>query len=121
MPTAGTFMLDGLVQGPVPDPAALQAWVTQAARASLGFSLEIEGGRFSLLADNATVPTARMDKPGLTTGMTQALEALLALYPGGRATLYSTIRSREFRPGAEVQTLYIINPDGTISAQSREI
>src|SRR5215207_4149771 len=120
MPRAGTFMLDGLVQGPVPPGAdALERWVAQAAQASLRLSLEIDGSRFSLLADNTAMPTARTGKDGLAAAMTHALEALLALYPGGRATLYSTLRSREFRPGAEVQTLYAINGDGTVTAQSR--
>lgn len=114
-------MLDGLVQGPAPDRDALQSWVAQAERSGLGFSLEIDGSKFSLLADNRTVPITRVPKAGLSATLTTALEALLSLYPGGRATLYSTLRSREFRPGVEIQTLYAIGANGTVNAQGREI
>ncbi len=121
MPTAGTFTLDGLIQGPAPDPDALRAWVKAAAKSALGFNLELDGGQFSLLADDTTRNISSVGAAGLEATLTTALEALMALYPAGRATLYSTLRSREFRPGLEIQTLYAINNDGSITAQTREV
>lgn len=121
MGTPGTFLLDGLLQGGSPGEDELRDWVAEAARSGLNFSLEMEGNRFSLLADNAAYPVSKLRGVALDLAMTQLLESLLALYPAKRATLYSTLRSQEFKPGLEVQSVYLINADGTVKVQSRDV
>jgi hypothetical protein len=121
MPVAGTFLLDGLLQGTSPGEDELRRWVAEAARAGLNFSLEMEGSRFSLLADHNTYPISRLHGVGLDIAMTGLLESLLALYPAKRATLSSTLRSQEYRTGKEVQCVYLIGADGAVQVQSREV
>jgi len=121
MGTPGTFLLDGLLQGGSPGEEALRGWVKEAAQAGLNFRLEMEGNRFSLLADNAVYAVSKLRGVALDLAMTQLLESLLSLYPARRATLYSTLRSQEFTRGAELQCVYLINADGTVKVQSREV
>lgn len=121
MATSGTYTLDGLLQGPNPGDEVVEDWVQQAAKSGLDFSLELDGGQFSLLASNAEKKASRLVGGDLQSVMTAALEAFSALYGGSPAPLYSTLRSRESRGGAEIQTLYFIQPDGKVSAQSRKI
>ncbi|WP_038161552.1 hypothetical protein [Verrucomicrobium sp. BvORR106] len=121
MAVSGTYTLDGLLQGPNPGDEAVEHWVQQAAKSGLDFSLELDGGQFSLLASNAEKKSSRLVGGDLQSVMTAALEAFSALYGGSPAPLYSTLRSREMRGGAEIQTLYFIQPDGKVSVQSRKI
>lgn len=121
MAVSGTYTLDGLLQGPNPGDEAVENWVQQAAKSGLDFSLELDGGQFSLLASNAEKKTSRLVGGDLQSVMTAALETFSALYGGSPAPLYSTLRSRESRGGAEIQTLYFIQPDGKVSVQSRRI
>ena len=121
----GTFILDGLVEGPLPDqPDAeerLRGWVALAGSRGLRFSLEVEGARFSILADNRPREAARWPD-GVGDPMAEALRDLLVIFPREqRAGLVSTVRSVEYRPGQEVQTLYAVRPDGQIRVQERRI
>lgn len=113
-------MLDGLVQGAGIDRAQLDAWVEQCSRHAVGFSIESEGDRFSLLADDATrkITDAGDD---LKEVITSALESLAMSGNSSTVVLFSTLRSREYKPGREIQTLYVVEPGGGVSAQTREI
>lgn len=120
-PEAGTYRLDGMLQGPLasglePD---FQAWADSAKAAGLHFHLRVEGGTFSFVADAAVRKSSRL-KGELADTMTGGLDALLELLPvQQRSACFSTLRSEEFRPGTAVRTLYSIGTDGRISSEQR--
>src|ERR1700733_4318395 len=52
---------DGIVEGRLGDASAVRAAAERTNRAGLGrMDVGVDGGRFSLLMDDATVPAARM-------------------------------------------------------------
>lgn len=123
-PVAGTYRLDGMLQGPLPPGSPvvedMQAWVVSAKENGLHFHPSVDGGKFSILADPAVQKTSRIRKGDLEDLMIDALDAFLALLPdGARTSVYSTVRSEEFRPGTAVQTLYAIGADGKIASEQR--
>jgi hypothetical protein len=125
-PVAGTFRLDGMLQGPLPpgSPVAgdMAGWVSAAGSKGLVFHLSTDGGTFSIVADPSAQKTARLGSAGLSDLLEDALNSFLDLLPGeGRARAFSTVRSEEFRPGTAVQTLYSIGPDGLVSAEQRQV
>ena len=121
----GTLYLDGLIEGKLPDDDAaerrLREWVGFAARVRLRFNLEIDGGNFSLLADNTPVAVKSIgDNPADV--IAQTLGELLKVFPGDqRVRVLSTVRSVEYRKNAEVQTLYVVGPDGTVGTRERTV
>jgi len=121
--TEGTLIIDGLIEGKIPAlPAAedkLRAWVHFARQAGLEFTLNLDGGNFSLLADNSPLP-AKQFAPEPSEIISSAVgEMLKTIPPADRAKLSSTLRSIEYRPQQEVQTLYPIAPDGTVDSRQR--
>lgn len=121
----GTLVLDGLLEGKIPrQPGAesrLREWIAAAACANLRFSLEIEGGSFSILADNKPIPAEEL-APSPAERIAAALRELLKVFaPEERRSIFSTLRSLEYREGAEVQTMYAIGPDGTIHVRERTV
>ena len=119
----GTVILDGLVEGRAAEMGAvepkLREWRAFVEKAGLRFSLEIDRNSFSLLAENAPVPVAKLSgNPGRI--VTDALNELLKAFPADeRRGVFSTVRSTEYRKGEEVQTLYSVSGDGTIRANER--
>lgn len=125
-PTAGTYRLDGMLQGPLPaDPELIddiRAWTKSAEAAGLHFHLSLDGGAFSLVADSAPQKTSRLKGNDLGGALAQGLDALLDLIPQpASAAAFSTVRSEEFRDGSAVQTLYAIGMDGRIAAERRTV
>jgi len=121
----GTFYLDGLIEGRMPDAPEtadrLEEWVRFAAGVKLKFSLEIDGGSFNILADNTPLAVDAMEEDPAQV-ISQALDELLKVFPSDRRSqVLSTVRSVEFRKDAEVQTLYIVGPDGTIDTRERTL
>lgn len=121
----GTIILDGMVEGSLPGidspELRLREWVDLASQAGFRFSLEVEGGRFSLLAD-ATPLAASSIGPDPAETLREALSALFAALPeADRRSVFSTVRSVEYKPGLELQTLYTGNADGTVSAEQRAV
>lgn len=121
----GTIVLDGLVEGRLPaQPGAeqkLREWVKFARAAHLNFHMETDGGNFSILADNAATRAAGIGpEPGEVIASTLG-EMLKVFPPGDRGRIYSTLRSVEYRKGHEVQTLYMIRPDGSVDPQQRMV
>ena len=119
----GMIVLDGLIEGPVPDvedgESRLKDWVRYARSAGLHFSLEIEGDGFSLLAENAPLAVADLGEAP-AENITDALQRLLDEFPPPqRANVLSTVRSTEYRPGEEVQTVYAIGPGGRFESRQR--
>ena len=121
----GTIVLDGLIEGRLPAlPGAelkLREWVDFARRANLHLQLEIDGGRFSILADNAVRWSASIG-PEPVEVIASALHEMLKVFPPAeRGRVGSSLRSIEYRKGQEVQTLYAIRPDGTVEPQQRRL
>ena len=120
----GTFFLDGLLEGPIfspEDEPVIQRLVDQARSAGLKFHLALDSGRFSVLADKqiAKLPYPQASADSIVKEM---LEELVRNYSRQECSqLMSTLRSVEYLPMQEKQTLYAIVPDGTISVQQRTI
>lgn len=120
-PQAGTYRLDGMLQGPLAaEENELRAWADSAKAAGLLFHLRVEGGAFSFVADPAVRKSSGRKGGDLESVMTAGLNALLELLPPPQRTAcFSTLRSEEFLPGAAVQTLYAVGPDGRIHSEQR--
>jgi hypothetical protein len=121
----GTFFLDGLIEGRLPaEPDAeenLRRWVRSAGREHLKFSLDIDGGNFSLLPSTTPVSVDDLlESP--PHAVQHAVENLMELIPfPERPGVQSTLRSTEYREKLEVQTLYLIAPDGTVQTRRRNL
>ncbi len=121
----GTLVLDGLIEGKLPDrpdaKALLGEWIAAAAGAKLRFHLEIDGESFNLLADKRPIEAAELG-PAPADAIAEALGELLKIFPpGAPGEVLSTLRSVEFRPGREVQTLYAVGAGGRIEARQRTV
>lgn len=121
-PVEGTFILDGMIQGKLPDvpeaAAKLRQWL---ADCPLGFTAQHEGKSFSFLAPGQPRGMEKI-KGELAPSIVEQMNRLLEIFPPFlRAQVLSTIRSREFRKDLEVQTLYVIGPDGTVHTRQNEV
>ncbi len=122
----GTVQLDGLIEGRRPadgesiDPR-LREWVEFARQSGVRFSLDIDGSAFSVLPDSS--PLAADDLgPDPAETIRQLLDSLLQVFtPPQRSGVFSTLRSSEFQPGREVQTIYAIGAGGKIECQQRTV
>jgi len=127
----GTFHLEGLIEGPVQEAADfegnLRDWVGLCSEVGIGMSLEIDGGHFSLLAEDRTVDArgaggAAGASGGLPERIADALGQLIAVFDEHvRGEVFSTLRSVEYRKGEEVQTVYAFAPDGSVDTQTRVV
>lgn len=124
-PVAGTFRLDGMLQGPSPGGETVEDqmrdWIAQVADHGLIFHLAFEGGNFSMVADPSVRKwTDDQCDPGeaLQEALTRFLEFLS---PQERNRVFSTVRCEEFRPGHAVQSVLTISPEGNIEKAEREI
>lgn len=123
----GTYKLDGMLQGKIPADCrgimepALKEWCQSATHSGFPFSLQIDGGSFSLLCGNEIQQIAT-DGISIADTLTESINALIESFPEeGKAQLFSTIRSSEYQKGTEIQGLYMIGSEGTIRSQTREI
>ncbi len=121
--TEGTILLDGMVQGTTPAiPNAegeLRQWVSSAAAVGLVFHLQVDGGSFNVLAGDEPCDASRLGKDPAAK-LEQLLDELLrTLPPPRRGQTFSTLRSTEYRPGKEIQTLYTVGPDARVLARQR--
>ena len=121
----GTVLLEGLVEGRLPiTPGAsekLEKW------AEFGFggvpvSLKIEGPRFSVLPSDAAVKVSLFKDGDAQQAIAEALDEMLRIFPpGDRGAVFSTLRSREFKPKQEIQTMYAVAPEGRIAIHSQTV
>lgn len=123
--TEGTLVLEGLLEGPVPQTPdgeeRLREWIGFAASFGLAFSLEIEGGSFNLMAGDEPVDVAALNGAPVET-ITEALRQLRKIFPADETgRVFSTLRSVEYQAGREIQTLYYVRPGGKVDARSRTI
>jgi hypothetical protein len=118
----GTIILEGLIEGPMPPfPDArekLDRWARQVAGGAVLFSVQVEAGHFSALPSNEPLPVKALlqsENAGSDPSnvIADALSDLLRILPPpARSQVFSTLRTMEYRPSQEVQTLYAIGPDG---------
>lgn len=122
-PVAGTYRLDGMLQGPTTaSEAELRSWTAAAKSAGLHFHLAVEGGSFSIVADPAAQRLSRLPTPDLAQHLSTALDNLIAvLSDDGLGSVFSTVRSEEFQEGRALQTLYVIRPPGKIATEQRTV
>ena len=123
--TEGTLVLDGLLEGKLPDdPGAediLREWLDFAASLKLSFNLEIDGNSFSILADDKPIRAEDLG-PRPEERIADALDQLVKAVPAQKGQrIFSTIRSIEYLPGSEVQTIYALGRDGTIQTSERTL
>ena len=119
----GTLVLDGLVQGGgIYDPEIknkLQEWEKVSYQRGFPFTLECSDASFSVLPDKDPVKTGDI-KGDPTDAITRLLDELLAVLPDEiRSSVFSTVRSTEYRENIEVQTLYALGLDGSIHTEQR--
>ena len=97
-PVAGTFRLDGMLQGSLPPnrPVAgdMNAWAASAKASGLHFHLSIDGSNFSIVADPAVQKVSRLAKPDLETLLVDALDALLSSFFIDYRKLFTEARDR---------------------------
>jgi len=121
----GTIVLDGLLEGRLVGDtftaADLRRWAERAAEKHLHFSVEVDGGTFSILGLRTAVAS---DDVGMDPARVIAaeLEDLLADMPlEVRSSALSTLRSTEYRKGEEIQTLYVLVPGGGLDVRQRSV
>ena len=121
----GTVILDGLIQGKVSalpgSEERLRDWEKFVRSAQLIFNLEITGGTFGFLADQTPIAASALGHDPAET-IKAALSELLKIFPPReRGAIFSTLRSVEYKRDQEVQTLYIVAPDGSVQARGRTV
>ncbi|MFV1959794.1 MAG: hypothetical protein ACC662_10325, partial [Planctomycetota bacterium] len=79
--TEGTFVLDGLIEGHLPASAdavdRLRRWVDLMRKLGLEVELEVDGGSFSLLANESKTQVSRLG-PDPAFPVRDAIEQLVA-------------------------------------------
>lgn len=122
-PTVGTYRLDGMLEGPLGDDPQVKArladWIRIAEASGYGFSLDVEGDRFNLLAASAVRPSGAAD---VSEPLRDLLEQLVTSFaPHEQPDVFSTVRSLQWGEGVETQTIYQVMPDGRVEAQQRTV
>lgn len=126
MNTEGTYILSGIVQGPLPPGPdgrdQLQQFNALLASSGISFSLRVDGENFSLLAEDRAIETNVVFASEIENNLKSALTTLLDAFPEGmRMSLMSTIRSRVFIEGREHQAVYAVVFPGIIQVESAVI
>ena len=118
----GTFVLEGMLEGPLPQDNDARQRLTEAVAWTgrhLPLHLEMDGPSFNILALGRPMAAAPLGDPP-SDRVADLLNAMLDRLPmDGKRELFSTLRSLEYRPGMEIQTLYFVGPDGKVSSCAR--
>lgn len=116
LPLEGTIRFEGMIEGRMPPSSdteqKLQEWIRFARDAGLHLVLEIDGGHFSMLADDKAYPVDPPQIDPSSTICSTLNELKKAFEPGPPPQFFSTLRSREYRKNEEVQTLYQVDASG---------
>lgn len=121
----GTLVMDGLLEGRLPElpdtREKIEQWCSFSRETGVPFRVRFDGERFSVMPE--TEPVEVDDLGGdVEETIRQLLDQLAKIFPDGeRTSLFSTVRSREYRPGQEVQTLYFMNAEGHIDCRGRTV
>ncbi|MEM6671201.1 MAG: hypothetical protein AAF726_00075 [Planctomycetota bacterium] len=115
VPRYGWF--GGVVEGRVGDPDAMRGVAEQiTALGVVACDLEIEGGRFSLLFDDASVPGERLTLDA-QNALVDGLQAILRSAAPG--TVESTLRGALVYPTSVVETLFAVKDDQFVPVSRR--
>lgn len=124
----GMMSLEGLIEGPLPPfpdaPEKLQKWAQGFAGGAVRISLQVDGAHFSALPSNAPVRVKDVvkDDGEPSHAVADSLADLLRLFPPlERGQVFSTLRSIEYRPKLEVQTVYAVGPDGRAVTRQQSV
>jgi hypothetical protein len=120
----GTFYIDGLLEGPIysqEDENNINRIVRVSQKRGLVLIAAFDGGRFSILADSGNVQVNKLNN-SVDNIVVQFLDDLIGNYsPDDYTQIMSTLRSIEYIEGYEIQTLYGIKHDGTVSVNQRTV
>ena len=121
-----TYRLEGLIQGPLPPGpdglTVIKKLTADFNRNGLRLSACFDDSQFKLTAENVTRDTEEIHPLEVDLMVHHALEKLLAAYPADlRMQIFSTLRSREYRPDLEVQSVYLVIYPGQVKVERREV
>ena len=121
-----TYRLEGLIQGPLPPGpdglSVIKKLTADFNRNGLRLSACFDDSQFKLTAENVTRDTEEIHPLEVDLMGHHALEKLLAAYPPElRMQVFSTLRSREYRPDLEVQSVYLVIYPGQVKVERREV
>ena len=121
-----TYRLEGLIQGPLPPGpdglSVIKKLTADFNRNGLRLSACFDDSQFKLTAENVTRDTEEIHPLEVDLMVHHALEKLLAAYPTElRMQIFSTLRSREYRPDLEVQSVYLVIYPGQVKVERREV
>jgi hypothetical protein len=126
METEGTYIISGIVQGPLPPgPDGREQLVefnAKLAESGISMSLRVDGPNFSLLASDRAIETEAVTESEIEGHIEAALGSLLEIYPEGmRLAVMSTIRSRVFLVDREHQAVYVVSFPGVVKVESSAV
>lgn len=126
METDGTYILSGIIQGPLPPGPdgrdQLEQFNAKVAASGITLSLRIDGPNFSLLAADRAIETDAVSASEIEGVLEAAFGSLLEAYPEGmRLSVMSTIRSRIFLGDREHQAVYVVAFPGVIKVESAAV
>jgi hypothetical protein len=121
-----TYRLEGLIQGPLPPGPEGRVVIEKLAadfnRNGLRLTSLFDDCQFTLTAENVTRDTEEIHPLEVDLMVHHALEKLLGAYPQElRMQIFSTLRSREYRPNLEVQSIYLVIFPGQVKVERREV
>ncbi len=120
----GTIVLDGLVEGRLADEEGadrLGEWVSFCKSNGLRFTLDHTLGAFSIMPVTEAQSVEEIGEVPHEV-IRQAMEQLMeAIGEETRGSVYSTLRSMEYRKGEEVQAVYLADPSGSVSVETRTV
>ena len=126
METEGTYILSGIIQGPLPPGPdgrdQLEQFNAKVAASGFTLSLRIDGPNFSLLAADRAIETDAVSASEIEGVLEAAFGSLLEAYPEGmRLSVMSTVRSRVFLGDREHQAVYVVAFPGVIKVESAAV
>jgi hypothetical protein len=119
----GTLLMEGLIEGRLPitpgAPDKLEKW-SELGLGGITVSVKIEGQRFSILPSDDVVQVSLFKNGDPSHAIAESLDEMLRIFPpGDRGSVFSTLRSREYRSKQEVQTVYAVAPEGRIAVHQQ--
>lgn len=121
----GTLRLEGLIEGQLPDDEKVHSlfneWLEFSSARGLHFDPAFTGNNFSLLADNRPITISTLESH-YEQLLKELLEQLVSILPDSyRGKVLSTVRSVEYQKNLEVQSIFSIQPGGSVSINTREV
>ena len=121
----GIITIDGMIEGKMTLTqdlvGKLQEWINFSSSLDFEFSLEMGSNSFNILAEKKQISVKKFG-PDPAKKIMDTISELISVIPEEyKSRLFSTLRTIEYEPGLEIQTIYAILPDGKIECQTRTI